>query len=67
MKHSSTKPGKKILEVPCPICRTPTPWEGNPLRPFCSERCKNKDLAAWADGGYAIPTEDSPSSEGGDS
>jgi endogenous inhibitor of DNA gyrase (YacG/DUF329 family) len=23
-------------------------------RPFCSERCRNEDLARWADGRYRI-------------
>ncbi|MSO81993.1 MAG: DNA gyrase inhibitor YacG [Acidobacteria bacterium] len=33
-------------------------------RPFCSERCRNEDLARWADGRYRaagdpVPTPDS--------
>jgi hypothetical protein len=24
-------------------------------RPFCSERCRNEDLARWAEGRYRIP------------
>jgi uncharacterized protein len=24
-------------------------------RPFCSERCKLRDLARWADGAYRVP------------
>jgi uncharacterized protein len=24
-------------------------------RPFCSERCKTRDLASWADGTYRVP------------
>jgi len=27
----------------------------NPYRPFCSERCKQIDLGAWADEKFAIP------------
>jgi endogenous inhibitor of DNA gyrase (YacG/DUF329 family) len=23
-------------------------------RPFCSERCRNEDLARWADGRYRV-------------
>jgi endogenous inhibitor of DNA gyrase (YacG/DUF329 family) len=23
--------------------------------PFCSERCRIRDLARWADGSYAVP------------
>jgi endogenous inhibitor of DNA gyrase (YacG/DUF329 family) len=36
----------------CVLCQTypvdPT-W-----RPFCSERCRNEDLARWADGRYRV-------------
>jgi endogenous inhibitor of DNA gyrase (YacG/DUF329 family) len=42
------------LRVPCPICRTGKPWEGNPFRPFCSERCRMIDLGTWAGEGYRI-------------
>jgi len=42
--------------VKCPRCRTPVAYEGNPSRPFCSERCRLIDLGNWADGTYAIPT-----------
>jgi endogenous inhibitor of DNA gyrase (YacG/DUF329 family) len=24
-------------------------------RPFCSERCRNEDLARWAEGRYRVP------------
>lgn len=43
------------LVVKCPICRTEVPWEGNPYRPFCSERCRLIDLGAWTEGRYRIP------------
>jgi endogenous inhibitor of DNA gyrase (YacG/DUF329 family) len=43
------------LVVRCPICRTEVPWEENPHRPFCSERCRLMDLGAWAGGRYRIP------------
>ena len=49
---------------PCPLCRTPTPWEGNPWKPFCSERCQTRDLGAWASERYAIP--DRPAQEEGE-
>jgi endogenous inhibitor of DNA gyrase (YacG/DUF329 family) len=38
----------------------------NPLRPFCSERCKTMDLGAWATEAYRIPVvedNDIPESE----
>ncbi|MFI5400559.1 MAG: DNA gyrase inhibitor YacG [SAR324 cluster bacterium] len=44
----------------CPQCGKPARWEGNPDRPFCSERCRLIDLGQWADGGYAIPAEKVP-------
>jgi hypothetical protein len=40
---------------PCPICRKPVDWERIPTRPFCSERCKTRDLGAWSAESYRIP------------
>lgn len=44
----------------CPRCGEPSTWEGNPYRPFCSERCKLIDLGAWANDEYKLPTQDAP-------
>jgi endogenous inhibitor of DNA gyrase (YacG/DUF329 family) len=44
-----------VRRVRCPSCHRETSWKGNAYRPFCSERCKLLDLAAWADGRYRIP------------
>lgn len=52
------------MKLQCPSCRTETVWEGNPNRPFCSVRCKNADLAAWADEEYRIAGDDSPTDDG---
>ena len=41
----------------CPSCREPVVWEGNPDRPFCSERCRLIDLGAWASERYRVPGE----------
>jgi endogenous inhibitor of DNA gyrase (YacG/DUF329 family) len=41
----------------CPTCRQPFTWEGNPHRPFCSERCQLIDLGAWASERYRIAGE----------
>jgi endogenous inhibitor of DNA gyrase (YacG/DUF329 family) len=49
---------------PCPICRKPVSWETNPLRPFCSQRCKTLDLGAWASGAYQLPGESGQNEEG---
>jgi endogenous inhibitor of DNA gyrase (YacG/DUF329 family) len=39
----------KPLTVNCPTCGTGVIWsEQNAHRPFCSERCRNKDFIAWA-------------------
>jgi endogenous inhibitor of DNA gyrase (YacG/DUF329 family) len=38
----------------CPQCRKEVSWEGNPDRPFCSERCRLLDLGQWADESYRI-------------
>lgn len=35
------------MMVRCPHCSAMTVYEGNPHRPFCSERCKNADLHQW--------------------
>ncbi len=39
---------------PCPICRKPVAWTGNPWKPFCSERCKSRDLGAWSSESYRV-------------
>ena len=49
----------------CPICRQDVSWEGNPHRPFCSERCRLIDLGNWANGQYRVPAEEM-NSEGTD-
>jgi uncharacterized protein len=41
----------------CPICGKPAPWQDNPDRPFCSERCRLIDFGKWVDEGYRVPTE----------
>ena len=40
----------------CPICNHEARREGNPYRPFCSERCKLIDLDNWLSGRYRIPS-----------
>ena len=36
----------------CPICRKPRSEE---FAPFCSPRCRDRDLANWLTDGYAVP------------
>jgi endogenous inhibitor of DNA gyrase (YacG/DUF329 family) len=46
------------LVVKCPTCRKEIPWDNNPHRPFCSDRCKTIDLGAWVEERYRIPSEE---------
>jgi endogenous inhibitor of DNA gyrase (YacG/DUF329 family) len=45
----------------CVLCRT-RPVEER-WRPFCSERCRNEDLARWAEGRYRIASEPVPTAD----
>jgi uncharacterized protein len=38
----------------CPICKTPTDSETNGEFPFCSERCRDRDLGNWATEKYVV-------------
>ena len=42
----------------CPTCSSETTYNGNPFRPFCSERCKLIDLGRWASEEFRMPTQD---------
>lgn len=37
---------------PCPICRKA---QSEKFAPFCSSRCRDKDLNQWLTDGYAVP------------
>ncbi len=47
----------------CLICQKEAAFEGNPHRPFCSERCKLIDLGNWAGERYRVPTKERPPEE----
>lgn len=38
----------------CPVCGKPRAAEHTP---FCSSRCRDRDLVRWLEDGYAIPGE----------
>ncbi|KIC39874.1 hypothetical protein RA27_16345 [Ruegeria sp. ANG-R] len=38
----------------CPICGGDT---AHTVRPFCSKRCADIDLAKWLNGSYAVPSQ----------
>ena len=41
--------------VACPRCGNPVEWTpASKYRPFCSERCKTRDLGAWASEEYRV-------------
>jgi len=47
--------------VSCPTCKGDSLYAAaNPYRPFCSARCKNIDLGAWADEGFRMPADQEP-------
>jgi endogenous inhibitor of DNA gyrase (YacG/DUF329 family) len=51
---STASSGKRLVR--CPQCGKTSEWSGaNPYRPFCSERCKQIDLGAWASEEYRVP------------
>jgi len=44
-------------KVKCPTCGEIAEWDGNPNRPFCSQRCKLLDLGKWAEEEFRIAGE----------
>ena len=58
---------KKAEPKPCPLCGKPPSVTH---APFCSSRCKDRDLMKWLGEGYRIPGPSAPpdgvDSEGGD-
>ena len=62
-----TKPPRSARTVKCPVCEKPTLFApSNPWRPFCSERCKTRDLGAWASEEYRVPAKPAEGGEGGE-
>jgi endogenous inhibitor of DNA gyrase (YacG/DUF329 family) len=45
------------LDRPCPICGKPRSTEH---APFCSLRCRDRDLLQWLGEGYAVPGRPAP-------
>jgi endogenous inhibitor of DNA gyrase (YacG/DUF329 family) len=42
------------MQRKCPICKTPTDCAVHAEFPFCSERCRVRDLGAWASEKYVV-------------
>lgn len=52
------EPAKVVL---CPTCGGASVYApSNAFRPFCSERCKNIDLGAWASENFRMPSDVPP-------
>lgn len=53
--------------VTCPSCGMDALYTpSNPFRPFCSARCKNTDLGAWASESFRMPVNPLPEDQTGD-
>ena len=55
MERDFSRTSSEGLKFKCPTCGKETTWEGNPWRPFCSEKCKLIDLGKWLLEEYKIP------------
>jgi endogenous inhibitor of DNA gyrase (YacG/DUF329 family) len=42
------------VKLKCPICKEPTDSETTAEFPFCSARCRERDLGNWATGKYKV-------------
>ena len=52
------QPLSKTKIVVCPGCGGDSVYAAeNQFRPFCSARCKNIDLGAWASEGFRLPAD----------
>ncbi len=50
-----------LKHVTCPTCKGVSVYApSNPFRPFCSERCKQIDLGAWASEQFTMPVDTQP-------
>lgn len=52
MSPDPAKPVASAARSRCPICRRPA--EGDHA-PFCSARCRDRDLLNWLGEAYAVP------------
>lgn len=51
--------------VRCPQCSGPSVYApSNAFRPFCSERCKQIDLGAWANESFSLTEKEGQSDPG---
>jgi len=61
MKPANAIPPTSPKLVACPTCGGNSLYAAsNVFRPFCSERCKNMDLGAWASESFRVPSQSLP-------
>lgn len=57
-----------VKHVTCPTCGGVSVYAlSNLFRPFCSERCKQIDLGAWASEQFTMPVDTHPDDNAADS
>ena len=55
---------KAARTIACPACGGPSRYASdNAFRPFCSQRCRNLDLGAWASERYRVDASSSGTQE----
>lgn len=55
---------EQVQIVKCPMCSGPSRYASdNAYRPFCSARCKNLDLGAWANESFRFPDQNGPEAD----
>jgi endogenous inhibitor of DNA gyrase (YacG/DUF329 family) len=54
-----------MATIRCPVCKKQFDSERSEAMPFCSDRCKQIDLARWLDERYTLPV-DRPEDAGDD-
>lgn len=56
MTTRKAKGAAPVRTVKCPQCGATVEWgPQSPYRPFCSVRCRQLDLGAWASDAYRVP------------
>ena len=56
---TATDNDEVVRLVTCPTCGGPSVYApSNAFRPFCSERCKQIDLGAWASERFTMAASD---------
>ncbi|QEA14043.1 DNA gyrase inhibitor YacG [Comamonas flocculans] len=61
MTEKPEEPAGTPATVPCPTCGQPSLFApSNRYRPFCSRRCRQIDLGAWAAEEFRVPSSAPP-------